>query len=94
MQTADSSVDWNDGLRQAITLSANTTLTFTAPSGPANLILKVTQGSSAWTLAFPATTKWVGGTDPTMSTGSAAVDLYLFFYDGTSYWGSALQNMS
>ena len=93
--TADSTVDWNDGLRQAITLSGNTTFTFTAPPGPANLILKVTQSSGGSnTVAWPATTKWVGGTDPTMTATANAVDLYMFFYDGTSYWGSALQNMS
>ena len=82
---------WDSGNKQKYTISSNGTFTFTAPSGPCSLVLKITNSGAARTITWPATVKWPGGTKPTASTG---VDLYTFFYDGTNYYGAAMTDMS
>lgn len=37
-------------------------------------------------------TKWAGGTLPTLSTGSGEVDILNFFYDGSEYYGTLVDN--
>jgi hypothetical protein len=82
-------VDWTASDRQTKSISANSTFTFTAPAGPANLMLKVvnTSGSSV-TLTWPAAVKWSSA--PPAHAGSKT-GLYMFWYDGTTYWGSYIQ---
>jgi hypothetical protein len=89
-------VDWTAGLKQAKTLSGSVTLTFTAPAGPTSgLVLKVKQGSSStYTVTWPATVKWPGGTAPTQTQIVNRVDVYGFYYDGANYFGSYLQNFA
>lgn len=82
-------VDWTAGHRQSKSLSANSTFTFTAPSGPANLLIKVINTSaSSVTLSWPAAVKW--SSTPPVHAG-LKTGLYMFFYDGTTYWGSYVQ---
>ena len=83
-----STIDWNNGNKQSITLTTDTTLTFTNPSGPCNLILKVIQDSTGgWDLTFPAEVKWEGGTAPDL-TGDAGnvVRIVSLYFDGTNYY--------
>jgi len=89
VQTADSSVDWNDGLRQAMALAASTTFTFTAPSGPANLLLVLTPNGYSYS-GWPATVDWGNAGAPTASANTYK-DIIMFFYDGSKYYGSYLQ---
>jgi hypothetical protein len=84
-------IDWTLGNKAKYTMSSNGTLTFTAPGGPTNLMLKITNSGGARTITWPATVKWPEGSVPTPSTG---VDLYSFFYDGTNYYGAASLSMS
>jgi hypothetical protein len=90
LQTAGgTAVDWTAGQRHSRSVSAATTFTFTAPSGPCNLVLKVINTSaSARQMSFPGAVKWPSS-PPTQAALSTA--LYLFFYDGTTYWGSFIQ---
>lgn len=74
------------------TLSENVTYTFSNPaaSGKASAFtFKVTQDSTARTIAWPASVDWAGGTAPTISTGSGDVDYYVFITTdgGTNYYG-------
>lgn len=79
-------VDWTASDRQAKSVSANSTFTFTAPAGPANLMIKVANTSaSARTMSWPAAVKWP--TTPPAQAGLTTT-IYLFWYDGTTYWGS------
>lgn len=75
--------DWTTGSWQAITLTGNVTgtPTFTAPSGPSRLTLKVTAG--AFTMVWPTAVKWAGGAAPTLSTSN--YDIVTLLYDGTNY---------
>ena len=87
--TADT-IDWTAGNKQKSTLTGNCTFTFTAPSGPCNLILKLVQdGTGSRTVTWPATVKWPEGTAPTLSTAANSVDIVSFYYDGTNYHGQA-----
>lgn len=82
-------IDWTTGNKQKITTTGSCTLTFTAPSGVCNLVLEVVHEASAtaYTYTYPANVKWAGGTKPTTSNTSGAIDIISFFYDGTNYFG-------
>jgi len=80
---------WANGNKQKRTMSSAGTATFTAPSGPCNLVLQVTNSGAARTITWPAAVKWPSSVIPTPS-GAAKVDIYVFFYDGTNYYGSML----
>lgn len=86
-QTATASVNWAAGARQKITLGANTTFTFVAPSAGVSLQLKLTQdGTGSRTATWPASVRWAGGTS-TLTTTAGATDIATFVFDGTTYWG-------
>lgn len=91
-------IDWNNGRFQAITLTANATLTFTAPTNgkPTTLSLRVIQnGTGGWTLTLPSGIKWPGGTDPVITAAAGAIDIISFEYRGAAgYYGVASQNFS
>ena len=74
------------------TLTENVTYTFSNPAASGSVssfTLKVTQDSTARTITWPASVAWAGGTAPTLSTASGAVDVFAFFtHDGgTTYYG-------
>jgi len=77
--------------KQKITLtSATVTLTFTAPVGVGNFLLKVVQDASgSRTVTWPAAVLWPGGSAPTLSTAASSVDIVSFYYDGSNYYGVA-----
>ncbi len=90
--TADT-IDWGTGNFQKSTLTGNCTYTFTAPSGPARLTLKIIQDATgSRTVTWPASVKWSGGTAPTLTTTASRIDFVTFWYDGTSYFGSSILN--
>lgn len=88
--------DWSTDNKLKITLTENiTSITFTAPPGPANIVLEIVQDTTTRTVTgWPAAVEWPGGTAPTISTGSGAVDILTFYYNGTTYFGAFLQNYS
>lgn len=84
--SADSSVDWTDGNIQAITLTGNTTLTFTAPSKPGPITLIVKQDATGGrTLTFPSGINWLGASVPTLGTDANQVTIYKGGYYGPTY---------
>lgn len=83
-------INWTTSNVQNVTLTANCTFSFTAPSNPGMLLLTVNQtGSNVYTSTWP-TVKWAGGVIPVTSTasGSTVVDVMSFYYNGTSYHGA------
>lgn len=87
---ASATIDWQAGNKQKLTLTANCTLTFTAPRGAATVILRLLQDSTgSRTVSWPASVKWPGGAAPTLSTAAGAIDIVSFYFDGTSYYGQA-----
>lgn len=90
--TTATTIDWRKGNKQTVAPTSGTTYTFTAPGGVCNLLLKLTQYSTAVSIVWPNTVKWCGAT-PDFSTNSA-VYIICFFYDGTNYYGTAVKEVS
>jgi hypothetical protein len=79
-----------------VTLTENATFSLSNPSPTGNLceiVIKITQGASAYTVAWPASVKWPGGTAPTISVGAGAIDVVtLMTWDaGTTWYGNYSQ---
>lgn len=77
-------VDFRLSNKQKISISANTTLSFTAPSKPCSLTLKLTY-AGAYTVALP-TCKTQGGTALTFTSTTGAIDILSIYYDGATYY--------
>jgi hypothetical protein len=86
-------IDWTTGSMQKVTMTGNCTFTFTAPTGVSRLTLIISTGAGSFTGTFP-TTKWVAATAPVLTTTASKFDIITFIYDGSSYYGSAIQNLS
>ena len=88
-------INWKNGNKASITLIENVTFTFTAPSKPCNILLKLVQDAiGSRTVTFPSSVKWAGGTAPTLSTAANSIDIVTFYYDGTNYYGTASFNFA
>lgn len=72
-----------------LTLTANCTLTFPTPVAGQSFTLVLKQGGSgSYTITWPATVLWDGGTDPTLTTTVGAIDVLGFFSpDNTNWFG-------
>jgi len=83
-----------DGQYQEVTLTGNTTMSITAPSGPCTMYLHIHQDATGGrTLTFP-TGKWVGGTAKTVTSDASAHDLMMIhFYGGTNYVFDIMQDL-
>jgi len=84
-------IDWRLGNKFRFTFgSQNDTFTFTAPTNPCTLMLTLIQdGTGSRTATFPATVKWAGGIEPTLTTTAGARDKIALDWDGTQYDGVA-----
>jgi hypothetical protein len=84
------------GTVQTATLTGSTPCTFTMPTATAgkSFILKLTQSAANMTTATFTGVKFAGGTAPTITATASAVDIISFIADGTSWFGSAIQNLS
>lgn len=84
-------INWaTNGPKQKLTLEASTatTATFTAPSGPCNMILRVIQHASfGGTIIWPVTVMWPDKTAPTLTDTASAEDIIAFYWNGTNYYG-------
>ena len=86
-------VDWGAGEYFTLALTANVTgITFSnLPAGGCSLMIRITQGATARTVAWPASFKWAGGSAGAVSVGSGAVDvLALTTFDGGATWSATL----
>lgn len=94
---ATSTVDWNAGVNQSITLTGSPSCTFTFIAPPAGTIVRLiaTQGSGgSKTASYPATVKWAGGTAPTLSTSAGQIDVLSWLFDGTNFYGVGAINFA
>ena len=85
-------IDQNNATNFVHDLTGNTTYTFSNPAASgdsSSFTLKVIQDSTARTITWPTSVDWVGGSAPTLSSASGAVDVFVFFtHDGgTTYYG-------
>ena len=94
--TSTTDVDWDNGNVQTFTLDANpTTFTFSNPNAGATYILIIKQnGAGSYTINWPGTVAWSGGSAPTMTAAADKYDVFTFIYDGSKYFGSYIQNFT
>lgn len=71
-----------------LTLNASTTVTL-AGHVVGTYIFQITQGGvGSYTLTWPASVKWSGGTAPTLTTTVGKTDIITLYHDGTSFFGT------
>ena len=87
---ATETLDLEDGNVFTATMDSSCTFTFSNPpaTGSAGTItLILTQGSGGQTATWPASVDWAGAVAPTLSSGSADVDILTFLtVDGGIIW--------
>ncbi|MDG1950028.1 MAG: hypothetical protein P8J32_04430 [bacterium] len=90
---ATPSISLSSGGAFSLTLSGNTTVSFTgAPAtGTSGFSLKVKQdaGGSGFTVTWPASVQWPGGTAPALTATADKSDVFVFTTDdgGSSFVG-------
>ncbi len=91
-------IDWDLSANQVAKLEVTTNSTLNTPTNPvdgATYMLVVTQGTGGNnTLSFSTAYKFPGGVAPTLSTGSADVDVLAFVSNGTVLYGVTSQDFS
>jgi len=85
-------IDLSTGSAQKVTLTGNTTFTLTNPQTGGAYVIRIATGAGSFTVTWPGTVKWSGGTAPTITATASKVDLINLYWDGTSYYGSFSQN--
>lgn len=85
--------NWNNGMVQSLTMTANCTFTFSNPiTGVDSYRLLLRQdGTGGWTATWPAAVVWPGGVAPTLSAANK-MDIFTFYWNGTSYFGTSSLN--
>lgn len=89
-------VDWDEGNHTVVDLQGSSTTvaaTLSNPKAGAWYSIKVIQGTELDNISWPANVLWEGGTAPTITAIDDAIDLIRFYYDGTNYLGSFIQNL-
>ena len=84
------------GTVQTATLTGSTPCTFTMPTATSgtSFVLKLTQAASGMTTATFTGVQFAGGTDPTITATASAVDIISFVAISSTWYGSAIQNLS
>jgi hypothetical protein len=71
-----------------VAMGASTTITFSNPQQGQSWVMITTNSGAGYSIAFGNTIKWAGGTLPPRTTASSAVDMWTFYYDNSTYYGS------
>lgn len=93
--TCTTTLDWNDGNAQAMTLAnGNNTFTFTNAAAGGRYLLKLKQPAAgvAGTVTWPVELLWSGGTPPTLTATNDKTDIVTLYYDGTNFFGGYTLN--
>jgi hypothetical protein len=79
-------INWRNGQKQRVTLTAISVITYNPPPGPGNYMLKLIQGAGGgFTVTWPLTVWWPGGTPPVLTAAAGARDIVAVYFDGTNY---------
>ncbi len=90
-----SSINWNAGNVQSMTLSSDPILTFSngQAGGKYDLILNQ-DATGGRVVTWPGSVIWSGGSEPVLTTSASSTDILSFIYDGARYLGSVKSNYS
>lgn len=88
-------VNHNNAESQKVTLGANiTSFSITTPTAPMKLIVKFIQDNAGnRTITWPSGIKFPAKANPVLSTASNAVDMFIFEFDGSSWFGLPFLDM-
>ena len=90
--TNATTINCRNGQMFSHTLTENTTFTFSNPpasGGAYGMAVKIAQdaGANGYTVTWPASVDWAGGTAPTLTATASAVDVFVFItHDGGTTW--------
>lgn len=91
---ASDTIDWTLGNLQKSTITADCTYSFTAPTGPCHLTLRIIQdGTGNWTATLPSG-KWASGIVPLIKDTASKWSILSIYYDGSAYSYSLNANLS
>lgn len=79
-----STVTWDNGNEQTVTLTANTTFVFNNPSYSGNLTLRIATGAGGFTGTWPAAVLWSGGVAPTLTATTSKNDVVSCHYSAAT----------
>lgn len=81
--------DITKGNVRKTTLGGNRTLAISNPTAGQAFVYELIQDATgSRTVTWWAGIKWQNGVVPTLSTAANAIDIFVFLYDGTTYFGS------
>ena len=92
--TATTTIDLSTGNTFIVTISSNTTFSFTNPPSGTDMtsftLITVNDATAGRAISWPASVTWAGGVTPTRTTTANKSDVYTFFTRtaGTQYVGS------
>jgi len=90
--TGSTTINWNNGVTQAATMTGNVTLSFSNPVNGAWYTLRLAQDATgSRTVTWPGGVVWVNSTPPTVNGTAGGVTEVIFHYDGTNYQASTHQ---
>jgi hypothetical protein len=79
-------ISWANGDRQKVTINGDAcAFTFSNASAGQVLTLRVVEDGSGHTAHTWPTLKWPGGTVGTPTLTASAINIYIFYFDGTNY---------
>lgn len=79
-------IDWSNGDRQLVTITGDAcAFTFSNATKGQTLTLRVVEDGTGHTAHTWPTLKWPGGTVGTPTITANAINVYIFYFDGTNY---------
>lgn len=88
--TATYTISLSAGTFQILTLTANATITMPTVSAGKSFFLILKQDATGGRSVTWTTVSWPSATAPTITTTASKKDLFSFFSDGTSWYGSTI----
>ena len=91
---ATSTITWQNGNKQTVVLTANTTFLFNPPDNSGSQILRIQTGAGSFTASWPGSVKWSGGSAPTITATASKTDVVACYYSkqAATYYCAATQN--
>lgn len=80
-----------NGTVQTVTMTGNCTFTMPTATAGKSFLLIINTGAGNFTGTFTSV-KWPANTAPTITTTASRYDIITFVADGSSWFGSAIQN--
>ena len=89
-----STINWQNGNKQMVTLTANTAVAFSTPTYSGNLVLRLARGAGSFAVTWPTAVLWSGGTTPTITVTASKNDICSFYFSlqALKYYGVCSQN--